>query len=122
ILGIGKYYLADAGFPLVPGFLTPYRNTRYHLRDHIGRRAETPKEMFNFRHSSLRNVIERSIGVLKKRFAYLRNAPFHDIRTQAKIVIACCTLYNFLRDGDPSDLCQYENPIDDEEETSERGE
>ncbi|CAI9778726.1 unnamed protein product [Fraxinus pennsylvanica] len=25
---VGKYYLVDAGFPLVPGFLTPYHRTR----------------------------------------------------------------------------------------------
>ncbi|KAL2532650.1 Uncharacterized protein Adt_06001 [Abeliophyllum distichum] len=29
----GKYYLVDAGFSLVPGFLSPYRRTRYHRRD-----------------------------------------------------------------------------------------
>ena len=29
----GKYFLADAGFPLCDTLLTPYRTTRYHLRE-----------------------------------------------------------------------------------------
>ena len=28
-----KYYLADAGFPLSPGLLVPYRGVRYHLAE-----------------------------------------------------------------------------------------
>jgi hypothetical protein len=29
----GKYYLADAGFPLCDALLTPYRNVCYHLKE-----------------------------------------------------------------------------------------
>jgi hypothetical protein len=29
----GKYFLADAGYPLRPQLLTPYRNVRYHLAE-----------------------------------------------------------------------------------------
>ncbi len=29
----GKYYLADAGFPLDSALLTPYRGVRYHLAE-----------------------------------------------------------------------------------------
>ena len=29
----GKYYLADAGFPLCPELLVPYRSVRYHLAE-----------------------------------------------------------------------------------------
>ncbi|KAL2474937.1 Uncharacterized protein Adt_35673 [Abeliophyllum distichum] len=57
----GKDYLADAGFSLAPGFLSPYRRTRYHRRDIEGHRPENSKELFNFRHSSLRNTVERTI-------------------------------------------------------------
>jgi len=30
----GTYYLADAGYGLGKGCLTPYRGVRYHLREH----------------------------------------------------------------------------------------
>ncbi|KAL2504734.1 putative harbinger transposase-derived nuclease [Abeliophyllum distichum] len=58
---VGKYYLADAGFSLVPGFLSSYRRTRYHRRDIEGQRPENRKELFNFWHSSIRNFVERTI-------------------------------------------------------------
>jgi hypothetical protein len=31
---IGRYFLADAGFGLHTGLLTPYQSTRYHLREY----------------------------------------------------------------------------------------
>ena len=114
---VGKYYLADAGFPLVPGFLSPFQKTRYHRRDVEGQRPENSKELFNFRHSSLRNVIERSIGLLKKRFAYLRHQPFHGIEIQAKIVVACCAIHNFLRIVDVEDECLGDEESDDDDIT-----
>ena len=32
---IGKYYLADAGYGISQEYLTPYRGTRYHLREQV---------------------------------------------------------------------------------------
>jgi len=32
-LTVGKYYLADAGFPLCMELLIPFRNVRYHLAE-----------------------------------------------------------------------------------------
>ncbi|BBN68949.1 hypothetical protein Prudu_658S000300 [Prunus dulcis] len=41
------------------GFLAPFRGQCYHLIDwRDGHRTETPKECFNMKHSSARNVIE----------------------------------------------------------------
>ncbi|KAL0007644.1 hypothetical protein SO802_009146 [Lithocarpus litseifolius] len=55
----GGYYLVDSGYPCTLGFLPLYRTERYHLRDFQGGdRLEGAKELFNYRHSSLRNVIE----------------------------------------------------------------
>lgn len=113
------YYLADAGYANVTGFMTPYRGVRYHLKEHHGRTPETPKELFNLRHSSLRNVVERSIGVLKKRWPYLRHPTFHDVQTQSKIVLACCALHNFLQCVDPEDNVEDEESSDSDEEDEE---
>ncbi|XP_022883271.1 uncharacterized protein LOC111400040 [Olea europaea var. sylvestris] len=62
-----QFYLVDSGYPNMPGFLAPYRGQRYHLRDYVGRgRLRGKEELFNYRHSSCRNIIERCIGVLKE--------------------------------------------------------
>ncbi|ETV63666.1 hypothetical protein H257_19400 [Aphanomyces astaci] len=62
------YDILDAGFGLTKSALTPYRGTRYHLKEFAlgSRRPQKIEELFNLRHASLRNVIERIIGVLKK--------------------------------------------------------
>ena len=41
---------------------------RYHLKEYSRIESQNAKELFNHQHSSLRNVIERTFGVLKKRF------------------------------------------------------
>ncbi|KAB2617041.1 hypothetical protein D8674_012910 [Pyrus ussuriensis x Pyrus communis] len=83
-----KYYVVDFGYANMSEFLAPYRKVRYHLRDFRGRgkRPRGAMELFNFRHSSLRNVVERCIGVLKNRFPILKCIP-----------IACCAVHNFIR-------------------------
>ncbi|KAL3746990.1 hypothetical protein ACJRO7_015863 [Eucalyptus globulus] len=103
---IGKYYVVDSGYAALPEFLTPFKGERYHLNDYRGRtrRPRTTKELFNYKHSSLRNVIERSFGALKNRFSILRHMPPFSIRKQAYIVIACCTLHNYIRDQDKMDM------------------
>ncbi|KAL6336580.1 hypothetical protein AAG906_025135 [Vitis piasezkii] len=73
----GKYYVVDSGYPCISGFLPPYRGERYHLQEYRGRRNQPIryKELFNYRHSSLRNIIESYFGVLKTRFPILRMMP-----------------------------------------------
>ncbi|XP_030537295.1 uncharacterized protein LOC115745831 [Rhodamnia argentea] len=101
----GKYYVVDSGYAALPGFLTPFKGKRYHLNDYRGRgrQARTTREMFNHKHSSLRNVIERAFGALKKRFFILQHIPSFPIPKQALIVIACCALHNYIRDQDRID-------------------
>ncbi|KAK8948599.1 hypothetical protein KSP39_PZI005248 [Platanthera zijinensis] len=97
---VGKYYLVDAGYTNGPGYLAPYRSTRYHLQEWAtqGNNPTTYKELFNLRHSKKRNVIERTFGLLKKRWAILRQASFFNIKQQVQIINACCVLHNFLVD------------------------
>ncbi|KAL6523629.1 hypothetical protein OROGR_017232 [Orobanche gracilis] len=55
----GKYYILDAGFMLRKGLITPYRSTRYHLKEFSATNPpRTPQELFNNRHSSLRKMSE----------------------------------------------------------------
>ena len=100
---VGKYFLVDAGYTNGPGFLAPYRGTRYHLNEWIGNTPQSYKELFNLRHASARNAIERSFGILKKRWSILRTPSFFDIKTQIRIINACFVLHNFIRDEQQTD-------------------
>ncbi|KAL0333131.1 UNVERIFIED_CONTAM: hypothetical protein Scaly_2214600 [Sesamum calycinum] len=111
----GKYYLVDAGFTNYQCFLAPYRGTRYHLAEYRGndRRYRTPQDLFNHAHSRLRNVIERCFGVLKKRFPILQwGMPSYLLQHQVDLVIACCTLHNFIRKFNHDDII-FNEPEDD---------
>ena len=93
----GQYYLVDAGYTNGPGFLAPYRGRRYHLADWRSGIAPTNhEEFFNMKHAQARNVIERTFGVLKMRWAILRDPSFYPVRTQGRIIIACCLLHNLI--------------------------
>ena len=77
--------------------MTPYRNVRYWLGDFRHNRPQSDREKFNHAHAKLRNVIERSFGVLKARFPILKKmAPF-TLVTQRNITIACFAIHNFIR-------------------------
>lgn len=90
---------------LTGGLITPYRGVRYHLKEYSSRGPENAQELFNLRHASLRNAIERAFGVLKKRFAIIASStePHYSFETQRDIVLACCILHNFLMAIDPDE-------------------
>jgi hypothetical protein len=94
----------DSGYPNCPGYLAPYRGTKYHLLEF--RQGPIPrgkKELFNYAHLSLRNVIERSFGVLKNKGRILFNLPSYPMWKQIQIIIACMAIYNFIRESAMAD-------------------
>lgn len=97
---LGKYYLVDSGYPNRAGYLAPYKGEKYHLPEfQLGPGPCGKKEIYNHLHSSLRNVIERSFGVLKMKWRILLDLPSYPMRKQTKIIIACMALHNFIRDS-----------------------
>ena len=58
---------------------------------------QTPQELYNLRHSSLRNAIERIFGVLKNRFKTLIQQMEYSFVVQVKLVEALCCLHNIIR-------------------------
>lgn len=88
-----KFYLGDAGYALSKTVLTPYRGVRYHLNEFAGHgNAPTNfKELFNLRHSSLRNVVERTFGIIKRRFPILVRMSPYSFASQCNLV-QCCFL------------------------------
>nr|KAJ0218855.1 hypothetical protein LSAT_V11C300149300 [Lactuca sativa] len=104
--------------------LTPIR---YHILDfrrgqtHALREPKGFKEKFNYYHSSLRNVIERTFGVWKARWVLLRDMHVNfDFETQVKIVLASMAIHSYIRMSGSGDatfqIAQEEsyNPRNDE--------
>ena len=61
------------------------------------------EELFNLRHASARNIIERIFGVLKRRFHILLLAPEYNMNIQAQIPTALCAIHNFICENDPQE-------------------
>ena len=66
----------------------------------IAKRPQNKHELFNLRHASLQNAIERIFGVLKRQFQILLLAPEYDLEIQAKIPAALCAIHNFIKEHD----------------------
>ncbi|KAK1257188.1 hypothetical protein QJS04_geneDACA024915 [Acorus gramineus] len=118
----GKYYVADAGYSNNRGFLTPFRNVRYWLGDYRGRSGpQNKEELFNFYHSSLRNVIERTFGVWKARFPILKKMASYSFDIQVRIVIATMAIHNYIRRENQADTLfrEFENTNTDEDRSAE---
>ncbi|CAI9303036.1 unnamed protein product [Lactuca saligna] len=103
---LSKYYLVDTGYPNTKGYLAPYKgsNIRYHIpyfrrgQTSASREPKGFKEKFNYYHSSLRNIIERTFGVWKARWGLLRDMHVNfDFETQVKIVLASMAIHNYIR-------------------------
>ncbi|KAL0430313.1 UNVERIFIED_CONTAM: putative nuclease HARBI1 [Sesamum radiatum] len=111
---IGNYYLCDNGYSNSEGFLTPYRGVRYHLRDYDRGSGgpQNKEELFNLRHSSAHNVIERTFGLLKTRWGILRSPSYYTPRTHTRIIMACCLLHNFLLMKMPDDPIVNETRVE----------
>jgi len=113
----GSYYLGDAGYSNKSWLMVPFRGTRYHLRE-FQATTQSPqnyRELFNYRHSSMRTAIERAFGVLKRRFQILKHAPEFSIKTQVKLIYALTAVNNFLNREHDEPL----DPSDDEDSESE---
>ncbi|KAH9160830.1 hypothetical protein LEN26_001693 [Aphanomyces euteiches] len=93
----GYFYLADSGLGLSLATLTPFRRTRYHLREWATTpqgRPQTSKELFNYRHSKARIVVERAFGLLKMKWKALSSSSY-DLKTTILIIHVCAALHNF---------------------------
>lgn len=78
-----KYLLGDSGYPCRRYLLTPLNN------------PETEAERrYNSAHIKTRNTIERTFGVLKRRFPCLSLGLRVSVDKAAAIIIATCVLHN----------------------------
>jgi hypothetical protein len=60
----GKYYLVDAGYPHMKGYMGLYKGQWYHLPNFCrGSQSRGMHEIFNHAYSSLKYTIKRTFGV-----------------------------------------------------------
>jgi hypothetical protein len=107
--------LGDAGYGNSEFVMAPYRGVRYHLKEQrqANRKPENAKELFNLRHSSLRNVIERIFGVLKRQWKILGGKGCeYSIDTQVDLSCALIGLYNFGKQRGETDTFEEDNWLD----------
>ncbi|XP_058448989.1 putative nuclease HARBI1 [Malaya genurostris] len=104
------WLLGDAGYPLKPYLITPYRSTT--------RTPSSPSQArFNEMHSKARMTIERTIGVLKNVFRCVLGARqlHYKPKKAAKIVNVCAALHNLrLQFNVPANSDSFESIADNE--------
>lgn len=93
-----KYFLADAGYHNTDYVLCLYCGVQYHLKEQAasGLKPKKKEELFNLRHSSLQNAIERIFGVMKRRFKIFERPLKYTIQTRIDLVFAVTALHNFI--------------------------
>jgi hypothetical protein len=75
-------------------------------------KPQNAKELFNLRHSQLRNVVERIFGVFKGQWKILSGADY-PIKTQVDLVLGLTALHNFIRDqGEDNEVSFAPDPFD----------
>ncbi|PLW24077.1 hypothetical protein PCASD_14270 [Puccinia coronata f. sp. avenae] len=114
-----RFFLADAGYGLQPGLMTPYQAVQYHLKEQAsaGLHPSTRKELYNLRHATLRNIVERLFECFKRKFSILKSAPEIELSKQIRLVYALCVLWNFLQKHETLESLLEEN--NNAEDTSE---
>ena len=61
-----------------------------------GQAPEDKKELFNLRHSSIRNVVERTFGVYKRRWRIFDRPHEFKLPDQIRLVYALVMVHNFI--------------------------
>lgn len=94
VVSIPLMFIADAAYTCCPFILPAFKDTEV-LND-------PKKALFNKKHCSTRNPIERAFGVLKNRWRCLLKKMDLDLQNIQSIIAACFILHNVCIDlSDP---------------------
>ncbi|XP_067143703.1 uncharacterized protein [Centruroides vittatus] len=108
-LGDKYYLLGDLTYPLYTFLIVPYKD--------YGNLTVKQKN-FNRKHSSIRVVVEQTIGPLKGRFRRLKYLDMENISSMSKVVMTSCILRNLcINQGDID--CIEDAFVDDYNEPAE---
>jgi hypothetical protein len=106
-LPVEKFFLADAGYKLIPKLMTPYK---------IYEGMPDDEARYNYTHSRIRMAVERALGVFKgkwKRFA--ETVPGNNPRNVTKLITAALILHNWLIEEDIGENFDVEQEVVQEE-------
>ena len=81
------FIVADDAFPLTTHVMKPYSRTN----------LSAPQRIFNYRVSRARMVVESAFGILTSKFRVLQGTMLLSPDNAEVVIVACCTLHNFLR-------------------------
>jgi uncharacterized protein YoaH (UPF0181 family) len=81
----------------------------FFLSDNTVNRPQNHEELFNLRHASARNAVERIFGVFKRQFGIFKTAPEYPINMQAMFVPALAAVHNFTGVHDQDRLMDQTN-------------
>lgn len=87
LLPNGEFIVRNDAFPLKPYLLNSYSRKQLTLSENI----------FNYRLSRARRIIENAFGILVGKFRVFEKPIACDVSTVDKIVLACCALHSWLR-------------------------
>lgn len=79
------FLLGDSAYPNLRWLIPPYKDN--------GVLSHNQKQ-FNYRHSSVRIIVEHAFGLLKCRFRRLRAFENRNVSFISKCVVAACVLHN----------------------------
>ncbi|KAJ9684182.1 hypothetical protein PVL29_016596 [Vitis rotundifolia] len=84
-----EYIVGDAGFPLLPWLLTPYK----------GKGLSDFQSEFNKRHFATRMVARRALARLKEMWRIIQGVMWRpDTNKLPRIILVCCLLHNIVID------------------------
>jgi hypothetical protein len=72
------------------------------------------EELYNLRHASARNVIERIFGIIKKHFMILTRPSEYNMGIQARIPPALCAVHNFIQFHDEDEIHDFLHDLHDQ--------
>ena len=100
--------VADEAFPLRPDIMRPYPRANRQIK------LTREEQIFNYRLSRARRIVENGFGILVQRFrVFNRKLPLMP-QNADKVVKACCILHNYLtEEQDYHTMCNRLNPDQD---------
>ena len=97
-------FLGDEAFPLKANLMRPYPRARVGIMERI-------KQIFNYRLSRARRIVENGFGIFAQRFRlFNRRIPLCPMNVD-NVIKACCILHNYLtEDKDTATIYNRLNP------------